>query len=303
MRSDSARCSRRGKLARRLVLVALFSLSASALRAQTIDPNVVEFVPPAEHWTTVDHYLLSFYQSGGTDAVLSLNLGKPAPQVDGMIRVDYNQMFGAWPLPNTQSEGRVSAVTAGGSAISDPSNAFVYTCNPTLSATAASFSAAGGPGSVQVTTGGHCGWTASSGTAWVGITAGASGVGSGTVGYTVAANTATTARSGALALAGLNHIVNEAGVVVNQPPTVQITSPATGSTTSKFISMSATASDADGTISKVEFRANGQLVKVFTAAPYSYKWKPGSGAYTLTATAYDNTNASTTTAAVSTTVR
>src|SRR5205814_10639229 len=141
----------------------------------------------------------------GIDAVLSLNLGKPAPQADGMIRVDYNQMFAAWPLPNTQSEGRVSAVTTGGSATSDPSNTFVYTCNPTLSATAASFSAAGGPGSVQVSTDAHCAWSASSGTAWVGITAGTSSVGSGTVGYTVAANTAASTRSGALTLAGLTH--------------------------------------------------------------------------------------------------
>jgi hypothetical protein len=69
----------------------------------------------------------------------------------------------------------------------------------------------GGPGTVTVTTQDGCQWTAASGVGWVSIVAGASGAGSGSVGFVVAANQAEAPRSGTLAIAGLTFTVNEAG--------------------------------------------------------------------------------------------
>ncbi|WP_390593129.1 Ig-like domain-containing protein [Simiduia litorea] len=56
------------------------------------------------------------------------------------------------------------------------------------------------------------------------------------------------------------------------------------------LSLSATASDADGSITKVEFLANGGVFSTDTSAPYSGTWPVpnSSGTYSLTAKAYDN---------------
>jgi subtilisin family serine protease len=82
-------------------------------------------------------------------------------------------------------------------------------CPFSINPTSASFAAAGGTGSVTVTTQAGCNWTAASNNAFITITSGASGSGSGTVTYAVAANTSTTARSGSLTIAGLTHSVSQ----------------------------------------------------------------------------------------------
>ena len=80
-----------------------------------------------------------------------------------------------------------------------------------LSATSASFTAAGGSGSVNVTaTPATATWTAASKVTWITITKGASGTGSQTVSYSVAANTTNSARSGTLTIAGITFTVNQA---------------------------------------------------------------------------------------------
>jgi RHS repeat-associated protein len=61
-------------------------------------------------------------------------------------------------------------------------------CVPTLSPAGASLPQGGGTGVVNVSTSSGCGWVATSGAAWITITSGSSGVGAGTVGYSVAAN-------------------------------------------------------------------------------------------------------------------
>ncbi|MEU8207075.1 glycoside hydrolase family 6 protein [Streptosporangium sp. NPDC049046] len=93
---------------------------------------------------------------------------------------------------------------------------------------------------------------------------------------------------------------------VNQPPTVSLTSPASGSThqAGAAVPLAATASD-DGSISKVEFYVDGTLVNTDTTAPYSYSATGlASGAHTASAKAYDNASPalSTQTAAVPFTV-
>ncbi|PHN08101.1 Ig-like domain-containing protein [Flavilitoribacter nigricans] len=89
----------------------------------------------------------------------------------------------------------------------------------------------------------------------------------------------------------------------NIPPTVSITAPADGSGYDQgaSITIEATASDADGTVSQVTFLADGNAIGTDNSAPYSINWTVPLGTTTLTAVATDNENASTTSAGVSVT--
>jgi len=90
-------------------------------------------------------------------------------------------------------------------------------------------------------------------------------------------------------------------LVVNERPQVQLVSPANnaGVVIPKTITLAATASDSDGSISKVEFYNGAALLGTATSAPYQLSWTVnGAGDYSLTARAYDN-RGTTTTSAVS----
>lgn len=92
----------------------------------------------------------------------------------------------------------------------------------------------------------------------------------------------------------------------NVAPQVSLTSPAAGSefTLGDSIALRASASDSDGTVSRVEFHAGAQLLGTATAAPYEYTWQDAwPGVYNVTATAFDNNGASTTTAPLTVTVK
>ena len=69
-------------------------------------------------------------------------------------------------------------------------------------------SSVGGIGSVGVTAGAGCAWSAASNAGWLTVTGGASGSGNGTVGYSVQANTGG-ARVGTLSIAGQTFTVNQ----------------------------------------------------------------------------------------------
>jgi hypothetical protein len=110
-------------------------------------------------------------------------------------------------------------------------------CTFTIAPGSQAFAAAGGPGTVAVTASGPtCARTAASAAAWVTITAGATGSGSGTVGYAVAANGGA-ARTGTLTIAGQAFTVTQAAAAA----TVTVTSPNGGE-------------------------------KVFSATPYTLTW-------------------------------
>jgi hypothetical protein len=90
----------------------------------------------------------------------------------------------------------------------------------------------------------------------------------------------------------------------NQAPTVSLTAPTAGSsyTAPAGVTVSATASDTDGTISKVDFYANATLIGTDTTAPYSVTWNSVAGTHSLTAVATDNRGGTATSAARTVTV-
>lgn len=80
----------------------------------------------------------------------------------------------------------------------------------------------------------------------------------------------------------------------NSPPSVSLTAPTTGTpfTAPANIQLSASASDSDGIISKVDFYAGSQLIGTATSSPYTITWpnvQPGN--YLLKAIATDNSGA------------
>ncbi|GAA5042709.1 hypothetical protein GCM10011506_45470 [Marivirga lumbricoides] len=78
---------------------------------------------------------------------------------------------------------------------------------------------------------------------------------------------------------------------INQAPTVSLTSPSPGAnfTSGSSVNITATASDSDGSVTKVAFYAGSTLLGEDTTAPYSFSWTAGAGgAYELKATATDN---------------
>ena len=91
----------------------------------------------------------------------------------------------------------------------------------------------------------------------------------------------------------------------NNPPLVAITAPQDGSTATVGSNMNlvANASDTDGTVSRVDFRAGSTMVGSATSQPFSVTWTPGNaGTYSVTAVATDDSGATTTSSAVSITV-
>jgi regulation of enolase protein 1 (concanavalin A-like superfamily) len=86
----------------------------------------------------------------------------------------------------------------------------------------------------------------------------------------------------------------------NTPPAVSLMSPASDAIfgRSSTITMSASASDVDGSISRVDFYAGSTFLGSDTSSPYTISWlNVAPGTYTLTAAAHDNAGATTTSAA------
>ena len=91
-------------------------------------------------------------------------------------------------------------------------------------------------------------------------------------------------------------------VVGNVPPQVALTAPGSGQTHFAGVpfAISASATDADGSITKVEFYVGATLIGTVNSPPYAMSWRaPAAGTYVLTAKATDNANAATTSAGVS----
>lgn len=87
-------------------------------------------------------------------------------------------------------------------------------------------------------------------------------------------------------------------------PIVSIISPSVNDSFSEntAVTVTASATDPDGSITEVEFFANGNSIGIATSNPYTVNWNPSEGNYNLTAVAMDNQNQTTTSEIISVTV-
>lgn len=92
-------------------------------------------------------------------------------------------------------------------------------------------------------------------------------------------------------------VTNNRIAPVNSPPLITISSPtkSSGFTEPATITIEASASDTDGTVTKVEFYNGTTKLGERVTAPWSFTWKDvREGSYSITAIATDNSNARTT---------
>ena len=235
MRASIACSVRSGFLA---LLIGL-SAASSAGAQSILDARRVEFTPSADHGAVdssgvalVDRYSLAVFVAGGTTPVQTADLGKPAADTDGMIRVDFVAQLASPLTPGVTYEALVQAVGPGGTSGGTRTNTFSFSvpCAPSISPTSRSFTAAAGSGTSTVTVAAGCAWTATSNASWIAITSGASGSGGGTVTFSVAANTATTSRTGTLTIAGATFTVSQAAACSYTVAPQSLTVVATGTT-------------------------------------------------------------------------
>jgi hypothetical protein len=164
-------------------------------------------------------------------------------------------------------------------------------CTYSISPPGQSFTATGGTGSVNVTTQSTCPRTASSGASWVTITSGGSGTGSGTVQYSVAANTSASSRTASSTIAGNVFNVTQAGT---SGSTLTITASAgTGGTISPTgaVSVSSGASRAFTITPSSGYRVASVLVDgTSVGAVTTYTFSNVTANHTIAATFAANTN-------------
>jgi PKD repeat protein len=101
---------------------------------------------------------------------------------------------------------------------------------------------------------------------------------------------------------GGTHTASATITVANRLPTVSISGPVNNATftASATVSLSALASDPDGTVAKVEYFVAGASVGSSLASPWSVTWSNvASGAYSITAVATDNRGGTTVSSPVS----
>lgn len=121
----------------------------------------------------------------------------------GFFEIAYSQ------LTNGVAFGDYTIAYGGG-------NNNVSTCSYTITPSSASYSSSGGTGTVDVSCGSTCNWLASSSVSWITITSGTSGTSTGSVSYSVAANTGSKNRTGTLTIAGQPFMVKESAGVTRR---------------------------------------------------------------------------------------
>jgi hypothetical protein len=103
-----------------IVLIVVGSMAALSAQA-VLDPRFVEFIASHDHdmlsdsgLPRVSRYTLSIYPVGSSSVLATVDLGKPTPRTDGVIRVDFLPLLPALPAPNVSYEARVTVVGPGG---------------------------------------------------------------------------------------------------------------------------------------------------------------------------------------------
>jgi len=221
-------------------------------------------------------------------APINANVAPPGPYM--LFLVDANGVPSVARMVSVQSDGSPPTVT-----LTQPANGASFTAPATVSLAATASDADGTVARVEFFNGAAKlgeDTTAPYSFTWGGVAAGT---------YTVTARA--TDDLGASTTSAPSTITVSAA---NAAPTASITSPADGAIFAwkPTITITATASDPGGSVTRVEFRDGSTVIGQDTSAPYSYTWRnvpPGS--HVLTARATDNLGAATTSSPVGITVR
>ncbi len=209
---------------RLLAAVAMtFGAAHARAAAQVVtDPRTVQFTASPDHYgmtpdnqPLVTGYQMAWYPVGATSPSLIIDLGKPAPDSTGTITLDLGSYLTTSPTSNVTYNATVIAVGPTGSSSSPLSNPFIFSgaCSAVVSPTAANVPASGGTGTLNVTAPGGCSWTATSSVSWITLAA-MSGGGSQAVAYSVAPNTSSSSRTGAISVAGSTVTITQAAVAL-----------------------------------------------------------------------------------------
>jgi all-beta uncharacterized protein/BACON domain-containing protein len=114
--------------------------------------------------------------------------------------------------PNAAIAERSGTVTVAGHAVSvRQDGAEPPPCTIDISPGSAAFDSSGGTGTFGVVAPAHCQWSAASDAAWVVVTSGAQGTGTGTVAYSVGRHVETVQRAAAIDVGGRRFTITQAG--------------------------------------------------------------------------------------------
>ena len=191
------------------------SVSASQFPSSGGAGAVTVATPGGCPWTassTASWVTLSSAGGSGSGSVNFTVAGNPGAERAGTITI-----------------GGVAVTIQQASGLSSPPTA----CTISLQPTSTSVAAGGGTGTVAVTANTGCPWSASALASWITLTTPGTGSGNGSVGFSAAANTTTTPRSGTLNIGGQTFTVNQAGAAQTCTVTINPTSqsvPAAGTT-------------------------------------------------------------------------
>ena len=301
-------------------LAATFIVNGSMAHAQTVvNPRAIRFPASLDHEAIaannepiVSGYRLAIYRSDSAQPVIVAELGKPAPDPDGYITASLATLVLPPSLYGELLNARAGAVGPDGANYSNLSTWFLFnTCSYTVRPRDQFVAAEGGTLIATVTAASGCTWSATSTVSWMSLVAGATGIGDGSITYTVASNPTTASRTGSLTVANQTISITEAGQPIpsapppNALPVVELTNPLNGASlrAPATITLTATAADADGTIKRVDFYAGGSRIGSSTTPPFTTSWNDvAAGTYTLTAVATDNSGGQTTSKSVEITV-
>jgi len=118
----------------------------------------------------------------------------------------YNQVLAPINGGPSECQGSFGSADAVDFSTLPGTHTFTFTVPPCnsfpLSPTAVEFTSSGGSSNVTVVDSGACSWNATSNVPWVTITSGSSGVGNGTITYSVASNTTVDARTASITVSG-----------------------------------------------------------------------------------------------------
>jgi len=201
---------------------------------QAGSPATVTFAIPAGSWVSGFWSLTANWPTGSSggiqttsDAVGYTNHQGAETEVVNLSSLQMNDVLAA-------QGGNLTVTVNWQYPVPPPAGVTLFTltlagCSYSISPLEGDYSAAGGSGTVAVTTSSGCAWTAVSNNAWITVTGGASGTGSGTVAYTVAAN-AGAGRIGTITIAGQTFTVSQVGTgcTYGISPSAMAFSPAPG---------------------------------------------------------------------------